>query len=175
MTTPDTSFGTSDLRDIGEIIDRLERSRFSYLDMQIGDLRITLGERLPSPVAHETPLAAHPAPAPALAADTAPHMASAAASPSTTPASSAPASGATHGTPVRAPMVGRFYAKSEPGAEPYAKVGDVITADTTIGLIEVMKVFQAVMAGVAGTVLSVAVQDGDFVEFEQALLYVGEA
>ena len=44
-----SSFDAASMRDIGEIIDRLERSRFNYLDMRIGDLRITIGEQAAMP------------------------------------------------------------------------------------------------------------------------------
>lgn len=171
MTTASTPPAGVSLRDVPAIIDRLEKSRFNFLDIQWGDLRITLGDQAAMPardIGAPAPLAA-PLPAPRVAAPaTAPASAPVLAA---TPAV-ATAAPVAEGTPVKAPMVGRFYARPEPGAEPFVKVGDRITADTTIGLIEVMKVFNAVTAGMTGVVTALAVQDGDFVEFDQPLAYL---
>ena len=50
--------------------------------------------------------------------------------------------------PITAPLLGTFYVAPEPGAPPFVKVGQQITEDTTVGLIEVMKVFNSVRAAV---------------------------
>ncbi len=169
MTTDSTPPAGVSLRDVPAIIDRLEKSRFNFLDIQWGNLRITLGEQAAMPARDAT--AAERAPAPAAASRAAAAAAATAPLPAAVPAAATPAP-AFDGTPVKAPMVGRFYARPETGAEPFVKVGDRITADTTIGLIEVMKVFNAVTAGMAGMVTALAVQDGDFVEFDQPLAYL---
>lgn len=158
------------LAEVPAIIDRLENSRFNYLDIQWGELRITLGGQPPSAqgVAPADPAVVRVAPAPATQPASVPPAA-------TTVAASLPLAqvgSVAEGTPIRAPMVGRFYARPEPGAAPFVQVGDRVTADTTVGLIEVMKVFNAVTAGVAGEVLSLAVGEGEFVEFDQPLAYV---
>lgn len=72
-------------------------------------------------------------------------------------------------------MVGVFYSRPEPGAPPFVQVGDPVEPGTTVALIEVMKVFNAATAGVAGIVDSVLVEDGQFVEFGQTLLRVRAA
>lgn len=108
----------------------------------------------------------------------------------TVPASSpAPASGG-HAAPVapaatsvipanwiavRAPNLGTFYRAPKPGAAPYVELGQHVTPDTEVCLIEVMKLFTSVRAGVAGTVRKVAVQDGEMVEHDQILLYIEPA
>lgn len=73
---------------------------------------------------------------------------------------------------VRAPNLGTFYRAPKPGAAPYTEVGQHVDADTEVCLIEVMKLFTAVRAGVAGTVRRVAVSDAELVEHDQVLLYV---
>jgi acetyl-CoA carboxylase biotin carboxyl carrier protein len=73
---------------------------------------------------------------------------------------------------VTSPMVGAFYVASEPGAPPYVEPGATVTPDTTVGLIEAMKVFTAVTAGVHGVVSAVLVGNGDFVEYGQDLVLV---
>lgn len=73
---------------------------------------------------------------------------------------------------VTAPMVGAFYVAPEPGAPPYVEPGSTVTPETTIGLIEAMKVFTAVTAGVHGVVAAVLAENGDFVEYGQDLVLV---
>jgi acetyl-CoA carboxylase biotin carboxyl carrier protein len=73
---------------------------------------------------------------------------------------------------VKAPIVGVFYAAPEPGAEAFIKVGDKVGSDTTVGLIEVMKIFNAVPAGIKGKVVEVCVEDSELVEFGQPLFMV---
>jgi biotin carboxyl carrier protein len=60
----------------------------------------------------------------------------------------------------------------EPGAPPFVMVGQQVTEDTTCGLIEVMKVFNSVRAGVKGTIVEVVAANGGFVEFGQTLIIV---
>jgi biotin carboxyl carrier protein len=68
--------------------------------------------------------------------------------------------------------LGTFYVAPEPGAPPFVKVGTAITEDTTVGLIEVMKVFNSVRAAVKGTIVEVVAQNGQFVEYGQTLFLV---
>ena len=73
---------------------------------------------------------------------------------------------------IRAPSLGTFYRAPKPGAPAFVELGQTVTADTEICLIEVMKLFTAVRAGLRGTVREVYVQDGDLVEFDQPLFLV---
>lgn len=164
-----------DLREISDIIAVLEKSRFNHLDMQIGDLHLTLGQGSHANAA--TPQAS-PASMMVAAHASAPRLPSNSAvvqAPSVKPAAESNAAAPAGTVAISSPMVGRFYARPEPGADLYVKVGDHISADTTIGLVEVMKVFNAVTAGVAGEVVALTVQDGEFVEFDQTLAYVKAA
>lgn len=77
--------------------------------------------------------------------------------------------------PVSAPMLGTFYRAEKPGAPPFVEVGAAVTASTTVGLIEAMKVFTAVAAGVAGTVASIEAENGQTVEFGTTLMVVAPA
>lgn len=76
------------------------------------------------------------------------------------------------GTPVNAPMMGTFYRSPSPGAPPFIKVGDIVTARSIIGIIEVMKVMSSVEAGLAGRVSSILVEDGQLVQYNQPLLLI---
>lgn len=76
------------------------------------------------------------------------------------------------GTPVNAPMMGTFYRSPSPGAPPFIKVGDIVTARSIIGIIEVMKVMSSVEAGLAGRVSSILVENGQLVQYNQPLLLI---
>lgn len=73
---------------------------------------------------------------------------------------------------VRAPNLGTFYRAPKPGAPPYVEVGQRVEADTEVCLIEVMKLFTTLKAGVAGTVREILVSDGEMVEFDQPLFLI---
>jgi acetyl-CoA carboxylase biotin carboxyl carrier protein len=74
--------------------------------------------------------------------------------------------------PVRAPCLGTFYSAPKPGSPPFVAVGQHVTADTEVCIVEVMKLFTTVRAGVAGVVRDVLVKDSDFVEFDQPLILI---
>lgn len=80
--------------------------------------------------------------------------------------------GGQQGTAVTSPMIGVFYRSPSPGAAPFVKEGDRVEAETTVGIIEVMKLMNPVHAGVAGTVSSFAVEDAQMIEYGQKLLFI---
>ena len=69
-------------------------------------------------------------------------------------------------------FVGTFYQAPKPGAPPYVEVGQKVDADTEVCLIEVMKLFTPVKAGVDGTVREICASDAQMVEYEQVLVIV---
>ena len=80
-----------------------------------------------------------------------------------------------HWVAVRAPNLGTFYRAPKPGAAPYVSVGQTVDADAEVCLIEVMKLFTSVLAGVAGTVRKVLVEDAELVEYDQPLFLIEPA
>jgi len=76
---------------------------------------------------------------------------------------------------VTSPMVGTFYASPDPESPPFVNVGDRVTPDTVIGIIEAMKVFNEIKSEVAGTVEAVHADNASPVEFGQVLLTVRTA
>jgi acetyl-CoA carboxylase biotin carboxyl carrier protein len=76
---------------------------------------------------------------------------------------------------VRAPMLGTFYRAPSPGAKPFVEVGQSIKADDVIGVIEVMKLFNTIHAGVDGAVVRIEAENGSLVEFDQALIVIKQA
>jgi acetyl-CoA carboxylase biotin carboxyl carrier protein len=93
------------------------------------------------------------------------------------PAASAPAADSipANWVAVTAPNLGTFYRAPKPGAAPFVEIGQQVTEDTEICLLEVMKLFTAVKAGVSGKVVQVCVNDADMVEHGQPLFYVEKA
>src|SRR5690606_31299578 len=71
---------------------------------------------------------------------------------------------------VVAPLVGTFYHAPEPGGTPFVRVGDVVTADTVVGIVEAMKMMNEVRAGLSGRVVAVLVKDGEPAEYGQPLI-----
>lgn len=69
-------------------------------------------------------------------------------------------------------MVGTFYRKPNPDAEPYVKVGDKVNSDTIVCIVEAMKLFNEIEAEVEGEIVEILVEDGQLVEFGQPLFLV---
>jgi acetyl-CoA carboxylase biotin carboxyl carrier protein len=74
--------------------------------------------------------------------------------------------------PVLAPLVGTFYAATQPGAKPFAQVGDVVDTGQTVCIVEAMKMMNEVAANEGGRVAEIVVENGQWVEFEQVLMYL---
>lgn len=73
---------------------------------------------------------------------------------------------------VTAPNLGTFYRATKPGAAPLIEVGQHVTPTTEVCLLEVMKLFTTVCAGVSGTVRRVCVADSEMVEHDQVLFWI---
>jgi acetyl-CoA carboxylase biotin carboxyl carrier protein len=151
--------------DVLQILKLIDESHFDYFQLEVGDLKITVSKGEPIPVAAPQ-VSAAPMAAPAAAPSPKPVAAAAA------PQAPKPAAIPQGMVPIIAPLLGTFYVAPEPGAPPFVKVGQAITEDTTVGLIEVMKVFNSVRAAVNGTIVDVVAQNGQFVEFGQTLFIV---
>ncbi|MGH3740830.1 MAG: acetyl-CoA carboxylase biotin carboxyl carrier protein [Micromonosporaceae bacterium] len=172
--------------DVREILELLEGSSVDYLEVQLGNLHLVAdryGAAYPAsapgtpasagPAAHTGP-ASTPATAPAPPAPTPAEASAESAEPSTptAPAASEPSDEEEGLVAVAAPVLGVFYAASEPGAPPYVEVGSEVDAGATVGLIEVMKMFNSVTAEVSGQVARVLVDNAEFVEHGQPLFLV---
>lgn len=79
---------------------------------------------------------------------------------------------APHCAQVKAPNLGTFYRSPKPGAAPFVEIGQKVSAETEICLLEVMKLFTSVKAGVSGTIREVCVEDGVLVEGGQVLFLI---
>ena len=73
---------------------------------------------------------------------------------------------------IKSPMVGTFYKASGPDSAPFVKVGDRIGPEKTVCIVEAMKVFNEIPAGISGQVVAILVENGAPVEFGQPLIKV---
>lgn len=155
--------------DVLEILNLIEKSSFDFLQLQMGDLKLVVSkEGYIGPAALATSTDAPASGQPAAKAGVAQAKSETAAAEAKPKAPVAP-----KGTlPITAPMVGTFYITPEPGAPPFVEVGSHIDEDTTVGLVEVMKVFTAVNSGVRGVIVEICAQGGQFVEYGQTLFFV---
>jgi acetyl-CoA carboxylase biotin carboxyl carrier protein len=76
---------------------------------------------------------------------------------------------------VHAPSMGVFYRCPSPGSPPFVELGDVVAADSTLGIVEVMKLMNPILAGRGGTVIGIHVGNADRVERDQLLLTIDPA
>ncbi len=74
--------------------------------------------------------------------------------------------------PVRSPIVGTFYRAPNPSAPPFVEVGSEVKQNTTVCIVEAMKVMNEIKANCHGKIAKILVNDGDPVEYEQVLMYV---
>jgi acetyl-CoA carboxylase biotin carboxyl carrier protein len=77
-----------------------------------------------------------------------------------------------HWVAVTAPNLGTFYRAPKPGAAPFVEIGQTVEPDNDICLIEVMKLFTTLKAGIKGIVRRVCVKDAAMVEFGETLFYI---
>jgi acetyl-CoA carboxylase biotin carboxyl carrier protein len=147
--------------DVREILQILENSAFDTLELEVRGFRLTLQRGSKAVAAWADALQA------ADVANAEPIAASA-----LLQGDEAPPAVVAGLMEIRAPTVGTFYRAPRPGAPPFVDVGAMVEPQTTIGIIEIMKLMNAVRAGVAGEVCEVCVGDGDPVEFDQVLMRV---
>lgn len=137
--------------DIDDILRLIDGSDFVELKLEMGDLKLELRRPGAASVSPPTP---SPVTAPTPIKVAAPVIASGG------------------GFEIPAPLLGIFWHAPRPGADDFVKPGDRVTADTVIGIIEVMKLMNSVPAGVAGVVLELTAPNGEMVEHGQTLIRI---
>ena len=152
-------FETNSLTDaVKEFIGIMKDSGLSYMYVKNDKFEIELGQKNPPPAPSVMPAM------PPMAMAAAP-----AAAPQTAPAA-APA--ADTGKSIKSPIVGTFYSAPSPTKPPFVKVGDKVSEGDTVCIVESMKVMNEIQADISGTVKSIAVKDGEAVEFGQPLIII---
>ena len=164
-----------DIRKLKELIRLMVENELTEIDLKDEKETVSLRrEGSQAPVVQVSPAPAAPAPVAAPAAAPAPAPAA------STPAAPAPASepspaDTSNLEQITSPMVGTFYSAAKPESPAFANVGDTVTADTTICIVEAMKIFNEIKAEQSGVIEKVLVSNGDSVEFGQALFLVRPA
>jgi acetyl-CoA carboxylase biotin carboxyl carrier protein len=144
-------FDVAAIRQLAEVMSEHDLSEI-MLEIETGQLRLRRGAR--------ATIAALPLSAPAAV-----NLPAAPAA----PASSKPSRNLTE---IKSEAIGTFYARANPDAEPYVKVGSKVTPTTVVGLIEAMKMFNEITAGCSGTIAEILVQNQDPVEYGSVLFRV---
>ena len=155
-----------ELKDIKLIIDLMKKNDLSLFELEKEGFKIRLKKSTGAPGGYAVSgLPAHP---PAATASPPSQTSSAPLTAATVP----DAPPAAQGREITSPMVGTFYAAMSPDAPPYVKVGQSVTEDTVVCIIEAMKVMNEIKAEIAGTVTEVLGENGKPVQFGQPLFRV---
>jgi acetyl-CoA carboxylase biotin carboxyl carrier protein len=154
-----------DLRKLKKLIDLVQESGVAELEVKEGEESVRITRIVGA--GQQTVFLGQPTVSPALAP----------AAPA--PALPAPAAAAAEGPAVdeghmvKSPMVGTFYAAPEPGAKPYATVGQRISKGQIVCIIEAMKLMNEIEADKAGVVRQILAENGQAVEYGQPLFVIG--
>lgn len=165
MGGPTSNQDVFDVRRIRRLIELMNEHDLQEMDLRQGDTRIQLRRTSETFVTGAPVVASPPMPVPSAASAPTP-------TPTAAPAGQVVPAEDPYTVIIKSPMVGTFYSASDPDSGPYVKVGDPIGKETTVCIVEAMKVFNEIQAEVSGTIIAVLVENGEPVEFGQPLFRV---
>ena len=148
-----------DLRKLKKLIDLVEESGISELELTEGEEKVRISRAL----MHSTAPITHYVNAPAAQAASAPPA----------PAASESVAAAVEGHIVKSPMVGPFYRSSSAVAKPFVDVGSNVAAGETICIIEAMKLLNEIESDFTGVIKKILVENGQPVEYGEPLFVIG--
>ncbi|HEY5312237.1 MAG TPA: acetyl-CoA carboxylase biotin carboxyl carrier protein [Pirellulales bacterium] len=148
-----------DLRRIRRLVELMNEHDLGEIDLREGELRIRLRK-------HQEPVVTTYEPR------YQPQPAASEARPAAAPAAAEPAASDANMAVVKSPMVGTFFVSPNPESPAFVKVGDHVGPETTVCIIEAMKVFNEIPAELAGQIVAVLVENGEPVEFNQPLFKI---
>lgn len=147
-----------DIRKVKKLIELLEESQLAELEIHEGEESVRLARYSQSaPVMQQAIAAPTPVAAPAAAA---------------APTSAEAPAAVSSGHDVLSPMVGTFYRSSSPEAAPFIDIGTQVNVGDTICIIEAMKMMNQIEADKAGRIKAIHVNNGEAIEFDQALVTI---
>ncbi|MCL2347496.1 MAG: acetyl-CoA carboxylase biotin carboxyl carrier protein [Planctomycetaceae bacterium] len=159
---PSDTHDVFNVRRVRRLVELMREYRISEVDLQHGDMRIQLkGNETSAPMAFPTALQPTAAPVSMQVAPT----------PPIAPPPSAVSDDAGL-VLIKSPMVGTFYASPNPNSPPFVKVGDSVGPETTVCILEAMKVFNEIQAECSGKVVAVLAKNGEPVEFGKPLFKI---
>ena len=148
-----------DIRKVKKLIELLEESQVAEIEIHEGEESVRISRMPAQPVVQAAPAIAMAAPVATAAPPAAvPEPAAEAAKPD--------------GHEVTSPMVGTFYEAASPGAKPFVQVGQQVSVGDTLCIVEAMKMLNQIEADKAGKVSAILVENGQPVEFGQALFVI---
>jgi acetyl-CoA carboxylase biotin carboxyl carrier protein len=151
-----------DLRKLKKLIDLVEESGISELELTEGEEKVRISRNLPNsqPAMHFAQPYMHGmmphAPAPAAAAPAA-----------------EPAAPVVEGHVVKSPMVGTFYRSPSPDAKSFVDIGSSVSVGDTLCIIEAMKLLNEIEADHSGVIKAILVENGQPVEYGEPLFIIG--
>ena len=162
MSTPARETGDAELFDVemvSRLVELMVEKDLREIELQEGESKILLKRGAGGEVVQQVV-----APAPG-----APVGAASGSAPAAPPSDEGTDDGL---VPISSPMVGTYYASSEPGSPPFVSAGSTVSPDTVVCIIEAMKVFNEIKSEISGTVERILVQNEQPVEFGQPLYLV---
>ncbi|WP_205590079.1 acetyl-CoA carboxylase biotin carboxyl carrier protein [Sphingomonas paeninsulae] len=139
---------------VRQLAELLDENKLTEIEVQDGERRIRVARTV------------------TVAAQAAPAAAATAVAPLAVPAVAEAPGASDNANAIKSPMVGTVYLSSEPGAKPFAGVGDTVSEGQTLVIIEAMKVMNPILATKSGKVSRVCVQNGQPVEYDQPLIVI---
>ncbi len=150
-----------DIRKIKKLIELLESSSLTELEIHEGEESVKLSRHIQNTVAAPVHFAPQAAPVSAMPAAT-----------STAEKPEVAATVVEDGNTQRSPMVGTYYSASSPDAEPFVKVGQKVKEGDTLCVVEAMKMFNQIESEFSGTVTKILVDNGQPIEFDEPLFVI---
>lgn len=148
-----------DLRKLKTLIDLVSESNVSELEITEAEGKVRIVKSAP---AAAVMVAAPAAAAPVVTA----------AAPTSVPTEAAPAATEASGHRVTSPMVGTFYRSPNPGSDPFVELGTSVKVGDRLCIIEAMKILNEIEADRAGVIKAILAQDGEAVEYGQAIFVI---
>ena len=153
-----------DLKEIKQIVDLMKRSGLTEFSIEEKDLKLRLCREESKPATQTVQVAAAPAPVVAAPTVSAPLPSATAAAPEKAQESTGPV--------IKSPMVGTFYRAPSPDSKSFVDIGSTVKADSTVCIIEAMKVMNEIQAELSGTITEILVENGEAVEYGQPLFRI---
>lgn len=146
-----------DLRKLKKLIDLVQESGISELEVTEGEEKVKIVKQHSVPMGMSQTYTLPPMPAPAAA----------------TQEPAAAASDQPEGHVVKSPMVGTFYRSPAPGSNAFVEIGQPVKQGDTLCIIEAMKLLNEIEADASGTIKAILIENGQPVEFGEPLFIIG--
>ena len=149
-----------DIRKIKKLIELLDESGVAEIEIHEGEESVRISRNSPAPALMHMPPEAYALQQPYAAAP----------APAEAPAAAEPEKVSGH--EVKAPMVGTYYSAPSPGAASFIEIGQKVAKGDTICIIEAMKLLNQIEADVSGTVKAICIENGEPLEYGQAICII---